>query len=257
MPNSPSFPLDLNSTAARKFILTFKMDLWTSASQHNNFNVYLGLWTNWSQGRLMGSTLTITKSSGALVIAFAAFFVTIIATRLWRMACVVIHYLYCRPGSELHDVVYHHRQAILRNSPSAASGLWSFIQVIYAHRKSTTQLIVRIFPIILFSLLCIGGFATLTYFLPQITTSMSDEVLLVGTRCGHISEAAAVEQDFNKSLVTLEPYLSSKISDAENYAQQCYSGSSQTLQCSTFVTERIPSTVNNRLSALFTVTYAG
>ncbi|KAJ2995305.1 hypothetical protein NUW58_g1310 [Xylaria curta] len=215
------------------------MDVWPSASQHNDFIVYLGLWTNWSQGRIMGSTLIITKSNGALVIAFAAFFVTIIATRFWRMACVVTHRVYCRPGPELHDVVYHHRQAILRNSPSAISGLWSFIRVILAHRTSTTQLFIRVSPILLFSLLCIGSFSTLTYFLPQITASMSDQVLLVGDLCGHISARAAQRKDFNKSLVTVNPYLSSQISDAENYAQQCYSGSSQALQCSTFVSLKL------------------
>ncbi|KAI1744698.1 hypothetical protein F4680DRAFT_233535 [Xylaria scruposa] len=227
------------------------MDLWASSNQPNNFQIYLGLWTNWSQGRIMGSTLTLTKSNGELVIAFAAFFVTIIATRFWRMACVIIHRAYCQPGPELHDVVYHHRQTIVRNSPSALSGLWSFIQAVLAHRKSAPQIFIRISPILLFSFLCVSGFATLTYFLPQIITSMSDQVLLIGSRCGHISESAGQREDYNKSILTLSPYISSQLSNAENYAQQCYSGQSQALQCSTFVMDRIPSTVNSNAECPF------
>ncbi|KAI0545584.1 hypothetical protein F4679DRAFT_560534 [Xylaria curta] len=227
------------------------MDPWASSNQYNDFQIYLGLWTNWSQGRIMGSTLTLTKGNGELVIAFAAFFVTIIATRFWRMACVIIHHAYCQPGPELHDVVYHHRQTIIRNSPSALSGLWSFIQAVLAHRKSARQIYIRIFPILLFSFLCISGFATLTYFLPQIITSMSDQVLLISGRCGHISETAAQRQDYNKSILNLTPYISSQLSNAENYAQQCYSGQSQALQCSTFVMDRIPSTINNTAECPF------
>jgi hypothetical protein len=117
--------------------------------------------------------------------------------------------------------------------------------VILAHRKSARHLFIRVFPILLFSLLSIGAFTALTYFLPQITAAMSDQVLLLGNNCGIISESAAELDDFEKSLTILNPYLSSQISDAENYAQQCYSGSSQALQCSAFVADRIPSTIDN------------
>ncbi|KAI1120546.1 hypothetical protein F5Y10DRAFT_289605 [Nemania abortiva] len=227
------------------------MDVWASTNQQDDLNVYLGLWTNWSHGRIMGSTLTLTKSNGALVIAFAAFFVTIIASRFWRMACIVIHYTYSRPGPELHDIIYHHRQTVLRNSPSAMSGLWTLVQVLFAHRQSSRQLFIRIFPILLFSLICLSGFTALTYFLPQITISVDDQVLLVGNRCGHISVAAAANYNYSASLVTVEPYISSQISNAENYAQQCYSGSGQIPQCSTFVSNRIPSTINTTAGCPF------
>jgi hypothetical protein len=227
------------------------VDAWASASQRNGFHVYLGLWTNWSQGRILGSTLTLTKSNGALVIAFAAFFITIIATRFWRMACVVAHQVYCRSVPEPRDVLYHHRQAILRNAPTAISGLRSFILVLHAHRKSTRQLFIRTFPILLFSLFSIAGFTVLTYFLPQITTSMSDQVLLVGDHCGQIFEGSAESEDYKKYLSTLNIYIRTQMSDAENYAQQCYSESSQTLQCSAFVTTRIPSTVNTTADCPF------
>jgi hypothetical protein len=37
--------------------------------------VYLGVWTNWSRGQVMGSTLTLDRRNGSLLIAFLAFFV--------------------------------------------------------------------------------------------------------------------------------------------------------------------------------------
>ncbi|KAI0196934.1 hypothetical protein F4808DRAFT_439331 [Astrocystis sublimbata] len=227
------------------------MDAWASADQSNNYNVYMGLWTDWPRGRILGSTLTITKSNGALVIAFAAFFATIVAARFWRMLCVVIHHVYSRFGSEHRDVLYHQRQAILRNSPAAISGLWSFVQVCYTHRYSTRQLFISISPIVVVALLSISAFTALTYFLPQITTSGTDEVLLIGDHCGQIYPLGAALQDYNKSIVTLDPYLTSVLSNAENYASQCYTGSSQTLQCSTFIEQRIPTITNNAAECPF------
>ncbi|KAI0439641.1 hypothetical protein F4803DRAFT_530345 [Xylaria telfairii] len=227
------------------------MDVWASTNRQDDLNVYLGLWTNWSHGRIMGSTLTLTKGNGALVIAFAAFFVTIIASRFWRMACIVIHYTYSRPGPELYDIIYHHRQTVLRNSPSATAGLWTLVQILFAHRKSSRQLFIRIFPVLLFSLICLSGFTTLTYFLPRITISVDDQVLLVGNRCGQINEAAVLKNNYSGSLVTTKPYISSQISNAENYARQCYSGSGQIPQCLTFVSNRIPSTINTTAGCPF------
>ncbi len=39
--------------------------------------VYTGVWTNWSRGKMMGSTLTLTRTDANVFIAFLAFFVTL------------------------------------------------------------------------------------------------------------------------------------------------------------------------------------
>lgn len=42
---------------------------------NDNYPVHIGTWTNWSRGAVMGSTLTIRRDVGNLLIAFVAFFV--------------------------------------------------------------------------------------------------------------------------------------------------------------------------------------
>jgi hypothetical protein len=70
--------------------------------------IYLGTWTNWSRGPIFGSTLTTTKDVGNLLIAFTAFFVAIVATRFWRICCLLLHmYL---STSEPRDAIHHQRQ---------------------------------------------------------------------------------------------------------------------------------------------------
>lgn len=42
--------------------------------------VYLGLWTNWSRGSVLGETLTISRKDGDLLIALTVFFVTLVGS---------------------------------------------------------------------------------------------------------------------------------------------------------------------------------
>jgi len=56
-----------------------------------NNNVYIGTWTNWSRGSVLGATLTLTRSNGNLLIAFTAVFVAFISARFWKIACFAIH----------------------------------------------------------------------------------------------------------------------------------------------------------------------
>ncbi|KAK0614802.1 hypothetical protein DIS24_g11914 [Lasiodiplodia hormozganensis] len=51
------------------------------------FDVYCGVWTNWSRGKVLGATLTLSREDGNLLIAFLAFFVTAVGEEqetLWQ-----------------------------------------------------------------------------------------------------------------------------------------------------------------------------
>jgi hypothetical protein len=47
------------------------------------YKVYTGYWVNWSYGTVYGPTLTLTRTDANLLIAFFAFFVAFVGTRLW------------------------------------------------------------------------------------------------------------------------------------------------------------------------------
>jgi hypothetical protein len=88
----------------------------------DNKLVYLGVWTNWSQGSVAGLTLTTTIQNGGLLIAFLALFVTFSGTCFWSIISVVIHQILGRQGPQTAS--YHQQQAILRNSDTRVTAFW-------------------------------------------------------------------------------------------------------------------------------------
>jgi hypothetical protein len=100
---------------------------WEGAVQTVKYGVYLGMWTNWSRGRVLGATLTLSREDGNYLLSFTAFFIGFVSTRFWRIMCFILHNLFST--STPRDALYHQQQAILRNSYSADSGLLVFVQL--------------------------------------------------------------------------------------------------------------------------------
>jgi hypothetical protein len=44
-------------------------------ASETNYEVKLGFWTNWSDGKILGATMTLTRQHGGFLIAFLAIFV--------------------------------------------------------------------------------------------------------------------------------------------------------------------------------------
>lgn len=72
------------------------------------YNVYLGAWTNWSRGRILGATLTLESRYGLLLLSFTAAFVGLVASRFWRIMTLMLHRIYSTP--EPRDALHHQRQ---------------------------------------------------------------------------------------------------------------------------------------------------
>lgn len=81
---------------------------WTAPSEKVQYNVYLGAWTNWQRGRVLGATLTLESRYGLLLLSFTATFVGFVASRFWRIATLVLHRIYSTP--EPRDALHHQRQ---------------------------------------------------------------------------------------------------------------------------------------------------
>jgi hypothetical protein len=87
-------------------------------------SVYLGVWTNWSNGTVMDATLTTTRQRGNLLISFTGFLIPFVASRFWSIFSFVFHQ--CYSTSEPRDAIHHQHQVILRNSSSPDTGLSRF-----------------------------------------------------------------------------------------------------------------------------------
>ncbi|KAI1778679.1 hypothetical protein F4818DRAFT_306952 [Hypoxylon cercidicola] len=211
------------------------MDLTTSTSStaSSQYGVRTGVWVNWSRGRALGTTITLSNSDGDLAIAFTAFFVGLVASRFWRIACLCFHRVYSSQNPR--DALYHQRQVILRNSESAGSGVWSVIGLYWAWRDSTPamKILVHTIPLMVFSLACVIGFTLASGFSSRISTTVGNQVLIDGSRCGFLAGGGPVKGTWQID----------KFTNAANYAQQCYSSSngsvSGVLDCTLFVTKNL------------------
>lgn len=219
---------------------------WAGAAETVKYGVYLGIWTNWSRGRVMGSTLTLSREDGNILISFTAFFIGLVATRFWRIMCFILHNSFST--SKPRDALYHQQQAILRNSNAVDSGLLVFLQLAWAWRKNTKRAFVRVGPVIATAAFFTVAFTIAGGFSSSISTGIGNDVLLDGSNCAFINNHYSDLESQNLLL----PYISRQSNTAANYAQQCYgTNTSGIFDCGTFVTARIPSSVDNQTACPF------
>lgn len=219
---------------------------WSGAAETIKYGVHLGMWTNWSHGRVMGSTLTLSRQDGNYLLSFTAFFIGLVSTRFWRILCFALHN--SSSTSSPRDALYHQQQAILRNSYSANSGLLVFLQLAWAWRKNTKRAFVRVLPVIATAAFFAVAFTIAGGFSSTISTGVGNDVLLDGSDCAIINN-----QIFDAGTQTvLKPDVSRRSNSAANYAQQCYStNTSGIFGCGTFVKPRIPSSIDNQTACPF------
>ncbi|KAI2469445.1 hypothetical protein F4781DRAFT_394085 [Annulohypoxylon bovei var. microspora] len=203
-------------------------------------NVYIGVWINWSRGKILGATLTTTQAYGNLLIAFTAFFVALVASRFWRILCLILHRSYST--TQQRAAIHHQRQVVLRNSASAEAGLISFIRIVWAWKKSPWRHLIGLILPIVISLFLLVAFTVAGGFTSSISTAVGDDVLLKSFRCGPMPWVAP---DID-SQMALSAANAEKMDNAANYAQQCYSVSGlEVLECNKFVASRLPAAETN------------
>ncbi|KAK8137944.1 hypothetical protein PG984_001324 [Apiospora sp. TS-2023a] len=212
------------------------------------YPVYVGFWTNWSQGSMFGATLTLTQSNANLLIAFVAFLVTVSTANLWGIICFAAHHLYSTNNPR--DTIHHQRQAILRNNAGPFGSFNMLVQLAWAWRKSKKRSLRRLVPLLVCIVVLMSGFTTASIFAARIATGT--EALISSPSCGVIGndnrDRSAID-----NMQLLVPYMTRGVSLAANYAQQCYSsnGPPSPLDCGTYVKKRMPFTVTTNATCPF------
>ncbi|KAI0970542.1 hypothetical protein F4678DRAFT_112687 [Xylaria arbuscula] len=216
-----------------------------SDSQGDLYPVYVGIWTNWSRGRVLGSTLTLNRRDADLIIAFTAFLIAFLATRTWRILCFTLHRFYSTADPQ--DAVYHQRQTIFRNSSSPENGLQMLLQLLWTNRRSKGWF--RPLPAAIFTIVCVTLFTIAGGFSSQISTAVGSEVLIKSSNCGYTelaSEPSSPEYFLGIST------QATKTNSAANYAQQCYANNDTgLLDCDRFITKRVLNTMDTQASCPF------
>ncbi|KAH7113242.1 hypothetical protein B0J11DRAFT_595485 [Dendryphion nanum] len=212
-----------------------------------NYDVYLGFWTNWSQGRLGGATLTLTREDGNLLISFVAIFIALVGKSFWRICCFVI--LRCLSTIAPTDGLHHQRQAILRNAATPEDGAWRFLQTVIAWRKSARRPFLRLLPLALlgiatFAALLVGGI-----FSSRLTTDDGSYVLLTGERCGPMVPVARSNRD--EVSRHWQPRLAQRSTAYSNHALQCYTDVANPEDCRMYAKPWITTTINRNATCPF------
>ncbi|KAI0505314.1 hypothetical protein F5B22DRAFT_528214 [Xylaria bambusicola] len=216
-----------------------------SGSQGSHYPIYVGIWTNWSRGQVMGSTLTISRRDANLLIAFTAFFVAFVTTRVWRIICFMFHRFHSTADPQ--DAVHHQHQTILRNSSSPESGIQMLLCLLWANRSSERWL--RPLPPTIVAIVCLSMFTIAGGFSSQISTAVGNEVLIKSSNCGFTSVPVSGD---DVSYVPEESNIATAIDNAANYAQQCYSNENTgLLDCNRFPTQEVPKVIDTQASCPF------
>ena len=203
------------------------------------YDVQLGVWTDWSRGRVFGATLTCTRQDGNLLIAFLAFFVALVGTRFWRLVCLILHHIYSKETPS--DGVHHQRQVLLRNTPNPEAALGTIANMGFSWRHNAKQVWARLLPLLGLAMACLTGFILAGGFSSRVATLVSSEVLLSGMNCGFLGN----NDNMSTYGDTVGSQMAGSMVAAENYARQCYSSASVGVSCGTYVKKQLPPAVVN------------
>lgn len=202
--------------------------------------VYIGSWTNWSHGKVLGATLTLTRVNGDFLIAFLALFVSFVGTSFFRLSCFALHHILSSSGPQ--DDVHHQRQAILRNTASGTNAIFSLSEVLWSHIGQggrDKKLFKRLFPLLLHTAIMIAAFAVAGVYSSRISALTGGEVLVWSP----LDDAQVEKLPINLTDPmdpTMMAYTAARFNTFSNYAQACYSDSqSTTAGCNTYVKPKL------------------
>ncbi|OJD29668.1 cytochrome p450 protein [Diplodia corticola] len=223
------------------------MSTTSPSSTADYYGIHTGPWINWSDGRILGGTITLTRRDGGFLISLIALFITWTGTAFWRLSCFFIHH-YCSSEAP-RDGVHHQRQAVLRNSANGISGLWALAQMAWVWRDKTPHAHRRMVPLLLFTITCLGCFAVAGIFSSKIATSTASQVLISGPSCGQLY----TDGNTNETLLdtVYQPFVHEKVVEWANFAQTCYKNSSNPAECQRYVQLKLPYSTKRNASCPF------
>lgn len=213
--------------------------------------VYTGVWINWSQGSLLGSTLTLSSQQAGYLSSALGVFVTLVGSQAWVVLSYIIHQMNAKESS---DGLKRQQQIILRNSGSAAGVVWQLICLPFAWRRSGPNPS-KIFPPshylgrsvlpLLPALITFVAFSAAGVFSSQINKAAGNEVLLSGDFCGQWTFLDTNTENYvNK--------LNNDTLVAANYARYCYGGGSTLSSlCGTYRQQQVFWSVNQNATCPF------
>ena len=214
-------------------------------SQSVDASIYIGHWINWSHGRYLGSTITLSERDGGLLTAFLALFVTSAGSACWGILSYVIHQY--RVRQYYQDGLHHQKQAILRNTGHPAAAAWKFFQLAWYWRKHAVMPLTRTLPLALLALTNLTLFGIAGLFSSEVMKAAGNETLIRSSNCGFLN-LTATETIYDNAEETID---TNDTLAAYTYSRACYDNAQNLLQCNQYVRQRLHWQSNQNASCPF------
>lgn len=218
---------------------------------------HIGSWVNWSNGLVLGSTITLSERDGGLLTSFLGIFVTIAGAACWKITSYVLHQSRCRQSFE--DGLHHQQQVILRNDSTAGGVAWQMTRLIWYWRKDALKPFLRTFPFVLLAVANMALFGVAGIFSSEVIKAAGNETLVRSPNCGVLNiigsgAGAGGAGAAGASLGVLAASTSldtNQTNQATTYARACYGNTQSAFGCNQYVKQQIPWTVNQNASCPF------
>lgn len=199
--------------------------------------IYQGFWTDWSKGKLLGTTLTLDPAGTIFLTNSLAMVVTLCGIQLWTILRFALHQWAPTSSHTPSTPHLNKQQLILRNAGSALSTAQLMLELACTSRRSTGQRSRRAYFISLLATIYAIMFMVAAIFSNRVISLAQDDgvsaVLVKSRQCGVWNETyRGIVQDQNYSdeagFALYAQYVSDRSYDVQlslDYAQKCYSAS--------------------------------
>ncbi|CAG8958966.1 hypothetical protein HYFRA_00012123 [Hymenoscyphus fraxineus] len=199
--------------------------------------VYVGVWQNFCEHLVFGSTITLEESHGNILSNVLALLVQSAGQSFWTIISYIIHQ--SRNNRQSEHPLFYQQQSVLRNSGSALTAALRLSQLSFSWRKrtglTTSQYCFRSTLHYIFVAFSISfGFALASVFSSKVTQFASPQVLLLPDDCGFYESRNYTNTANAKRALWTDAV-------AATYANSCYNQDTN-LMCDTYMVKEINST---------------
>ncbi|KAF2645509.1 hypothetical protein P280DRAFT_531672 [Massarina eburnea CBS 473.64] len=181
-------------------------------SEVDNAFVKRGHWINWSDGPVLGRTITTDSNTGNIIIVLLTVLITAAAAQLWSLWTFIYHQL--RATGVPSDGLFWQQQVLLRTFPTPTSLIADSFKLWWTWRRISQRVLLRsLLPVLMALLFAVGSVAS-SIFSTYVISTTRMEILVQSPHCGRASVtgkngASALQYNFGSIL--------------SSYARDCYS----------------------------------
>jgi hypothetical protein len=225
--------------------------------------IYQGCWINWTKGRLLGSTLTLTSTNSTLLTNMLALFVTMAGGQFWTILRFTLHQLRASHNSDRQlNILYHKEQVVLRNTTSALTTAQLLLTLRWDSRRSASRAPTHNMPVIVLAILSAAFFFVAGAF-SNTMTNAGPQVLSRSPFCGFWNQTYfdIAQNGLDAAMGSVQNLMLANEANAKRdqdtelslqYAQGCYLGqSTESSNCDTFQTSALSMTITNESTCPF------